>query len=405
MRSADFIDTIGTGTHVAYTDSSYSFISRVLRDLRHLGITNVRDGLSDGANGSAPMSSYVALAQAGIKFTVATFAGGVLTDADLQHEINLIVELQQAVPGSVVAVEGPNEINNARVTYNGVGGLQGAVDLQAALYAAVHGNGALAGVPVDYFTGYAAGDIPAGPNPATTAGLADFDTQHPYPNFAQAPYAWVNRAVALGNEKPATGPAVYTETGYTTNQVNEDVQARYTLDLLFDTAQQGISRTYLYQLLDGYQPGSPQGDDGYGLFDPNNKPKAAATAVCNLTAILADTDAKNHSFTPTGIGYATRNLPTTGHTFAMQKSSGESDLAVWNEPQIWDNAKKVQVAAPVVNVTVSLNATMPEVCVFDPLQGTAAIRTLAKVRSVVLPITDHPLIVATRCKTPQKSGC
>lgn len=42
---------------------------------------------------------------------------------------------------------------------------------------------------------------------------------------------------------------------------------------------------------------------------------------------------------------------------------------------------------------------------FDPLQGTETIRTLAKVRSVVLPITDHPLIVATRCKTPQRSEC
>ena len=119
-----------------------------------------------------------------------------------------------------------------------------------------------------------------GPNPATTSGLADYDNQHPYPNNGNPPLEWVNRTQALGNETPATGPAVYTETGYSSTQVGTTVQAKYTLDLLMDDAQSGIANTYLYELMDE--------GDGYGLFDSSNNPKPVATAIHNLTTILAD---------------------------------------------------------------------------------------------------------------------
>ena len=211
--------------------------------------------------------------------------------------------MNAAVPGSITAVEGANEINNFPLTFNGVSGLQGAIDLQEALYADVHSDHNSAGVPVDYLTGYDAGSIGPGPNPYTTAGLADYDTQHPYPTYGQAPAWFLNPSNSLPNEGPVYGPAVYTETGYSTYggssgglvAVNQDVQAKYTLDLLMDAAKDGISKTYLYQLMDAYQPGSPQGDDGFGLFDPNNAPKEAATAIHNLTTILADNGAGSNA--------------------------------------------------------------------------------------------------------------
>ncbi len=102
------------------------------------------------------------------------------------------------MPGSVVAVEGSNKINNAPITFNGVGGLQGALDLQRALYAAVHADTNLAGtreppgsaVAVDSFAGYNAGSVAVGPDPTATAGLAGYDTQHPHPNNGDAPEAF-----------------------------------------------------------------------------------------------------------------------------------------------------------------------------------------------------------------------
>jgi hypothetical protein len=299
MRASDFLGTLGVNTHIPYTDGGYANIGNVIADMAYLGINETRDAISNGASGSAPLSSYIEVAQSGVKFTICLNA---TTTADLKANLALVAQLNQAVPGSVIAVEGPNEINNSPVTYNGVSGLQGALNLQTALYSMVHASSALQGVAVDYFTGYDAGGVAVGPNPATTPGLADYDTQHPYPNNGSPPAGTVSRSQALVNEQPATGPAVYTETGYSTNGgtsggVNQDVQAKYTLDLLMDAAKDGIAHTDLYQLMDAYQPGSPQGDDGFGLFNPSNQPKEAATAIHNLTAILADAGTNASTFT------------------------------------------------------------------------------------------------------------
>nr|WP_321982987.1 hypothetical protein [uncultured Lichenicoccus sp.] len=400
ITAAGFLGTLGVDTHIPYTDGGYANIANVEADLADLGITNVRDGISDGVNGSAPLSTYVALAEKGTKFTFVIGAGGTMTTATLQAQLALYDQLNEAVPGSIVAVEGTNEINNAPITFNGVGGEQGAINLQEALYSAVHSDPNLAGVAVDYFTGYDTVGNAAGPDPATTAGLADDDTQHPYPNNGQAPEAWVTPTQSLGNESAATGfgPAVFTETGYTTNGgtsggVNADVQAKYTLDLLLDDAANGISRTYLYQLMDAYQPGSPQGDDGYGLFDPSNAPKEAATAIHDLVSILADTGANAASFTPTPLAYSVTGLPSTGNSISLEKSNGTYDIAVWNEPQIWNEATGTEITAASTPVTVQLGQIYGSVEVFDPLVSTTAITTLSDVSSVQLAVTDHPLIV------------
>ena len=45
---------------------------------------------------------------------------------------------------------------------------------------------------------------------------------------------------------------------------------------------------FLYVLLAAYAPGSPQGDDGYGLFDSSNQTKEVAVALHNFTTLLAD---------------------------------------------------------------------------------------------------------------------
>lgn len=222
-RAADFLSSLGVVASIPYTDGGYANIANVAADLNYLGISEIRTGITNGQNGSAPLSSYIALAQNGVKFTICLFAGGTLTTASLQSQLALVAQLNSAVPGSVVAVEGPNEINNAPLTYNGMGGLQGAVNLQQDIYSEVQANPALKGVVVDYFTGYSAGAIAAGPDPATTPGLADFDNQHPYPQNGQPPYQWVSPALALPNETAPIGPTVYTETGYSTDWVSADV--------------------------------------------------------------------------------------------------------------------------------------------------------------------------------------
>jgi hypothetical protein len=390
MSAAVFLAGIGVNTHIPYTDGGYADLGNVIADLNFLGVRQVRDTISDGQQGSAPLSSYIALAKAGVRFT---FLVKGPTAVALREPLTLIGRVQRAVPGSVTAIEGPNEINNWPIAFNGVTGLQGALAMQAALYQAVHSDPDLAGVPVDYLTGYNAGKIGMGPDPATTPGLADYDNQHPYPNNGEPPGFWVSRAQALRNTASPTAPAVFTETGYSSTKVDAQVQARYTLDLIMDAAREGVAKTYLYELMDAYRPKSGQDDSGYGLFDINKAPKPAALAIHNLTAVAKDAEPGAAGFQPAPLRYTVLGLPARGHSLALQKSDGTYLIAVWAEPQLWNNVNKSRMAPPTQTVTVALPARYARVQVFDPLIGATPIATAANVDHVALAVTDHPILV------------
>lgn len=392
LSSATFLDGLGVNTHIPYTDGAYNSTSLIISDLEYLGIDEVRDGISDGAWGSAPLSHYIEIAEAGEKFTF-LIGNWVESNSDIEAVLDQITAVEQAAPGSVIAIEGANEINNSPVTFDGISGLQGALGMQAALYADVKADPALAGVAVDYFTGYGAGTVGTGPDLSTTSGLADYDTQHPYPNGNEAPAYWVSRATALGNASSASTPAVYTETGYSTNNVSPYVQEVYTLDLLMDTAQEGIAHTDLYDLLDAYAPGSPQGDDGYGLFDYTGAPKPVAVGIHDLTTILQQTIAGGADMPAGGIGYAVSNLPADGNSMMLVKPDGADVIVLWAEPQLWDNATNTQLTAPTETVTVSLDAYYATLSLYDPVLGTTAIETFTDASSVTLALTDHPVLL------------
>lgn len=391
LSSSAFIDSIGVNTHIAYTDGEYSSPSLIISDLQYLGVTEVRDGISDGAYGSAPLWHYISIAQAGIKFTF-HISNGDTNNAAILNELSEIDQVEEAVPGSVIAIEGVNEINNEPVTFDGISGLAGALAMQAALYADVKADPELSGVAVDYFTGYNAGNVGMGPTIPATPGLADDDTQHPYPNYGEAPAFWVSRAQALPNESAADAPAVYTETGYSSNQVNEYVQEVYTLDLLMDTAQEGISHTDLYDLLDAYAPGSPQGDDGYGLFANSEAPKPVATGIHDLTSILGQIPSGTE-MPSAGIGYTLSNLPSDGNSMELTEGNAADVIVVWAEPQIWNDSTGNQVAAPTEQVTIALDAYYADVDVYDPMAGTAAIATYTDTDSITVAVTEHPILV------------
>jgi hypothetical protein len=375
MDAAAFINTIGVDTHVSTGANGYSSVTNVVDDLAYLGVANVRDG----DNGS--FSSLETMAAAGIKFDFLMAGGGTITSTTLSTEFGVIDALNEAYPGSVVAVEGANEINNFPISYNGDTGSTAAVALQEAIYSDTKADTNLPGVNVIYFTGYGLDGGP-NPNPATTSGLADLDNAHSYPLNSAPPMQYLNRPATFSNESPATGPGVYTEVGYSNTGTFNDPslgnygKAVYTVDALLDSAVQGISTTYLYELMEE--------GDGLGLFDTSNNPTEAATAIHNLTSILSDSG----TVTTTGANYTVQNLPSDGNSMRMLKSNGDTDIVVWAEPQV------SQYATPITTpVTVSLDHSYATVKVYDPMSGTSPIETLSNVSSVTLDVTDHPLII------------
>ncbi|MDG1582698.1 hypothetical protein [Pseudomonas sp. GOM6] len=380
MRAADFIARQGVNLHISQGTSNYKKMDMVTANLAYLGIQHVRDSFNPFWNGPA-YGYYTHLAQAGMKWTFISAVGGTRSPATIATFLNNISALERAVPGSVFAVEGPNEINNFPLTWEPTGqkGLDAALAFQQSLYGQTQASPVLKKAKVFYFTGYDAGSIPKGPDPTTTPGYSHYNNQHPYPLHGKPPARWIARSKALGNTPSGAGPAVYTETGYQIPKTSEAQAASWTLNLLVGSAANGIYRTYLYQLMDE--------GNGWGLFSKStNQPTLAATAIHNMNSILADGGEKARTFTPTTlVKYSTSGRPATGRSFVVQKSDMETNILVWAEPD--------EFPGPETPVMVHFGAEQPLVLIYDPLEGSRPIQSLRNVSSAEIRVTDHPLIV------------
>ncbi|PTQ71121.1 hypothetical protein [Pseudomonas sp. GV071] len=385
LRSYDFINAMGVNLHVSQGSSNYAKMPMVISNMNYLGVVNARDSYNPFW-GNPPYSYYTTLAKAGIKWNYIAAVGGTKSPTTIATFLTNISTVENAVPGSTLAVEGPNEINNFALTWqpDGTKGLPAALSFQKELYAQTKANVLFKNAKVFYFTGYNAGGIPKGPDPATTPGLADYNNQHPYPAAGKPPTKYVKRTV-LGNTPAGAGPAVYTETGYQSPKTTAQASAAYLLSILANSAYNEIYRTYIYQLMDE--------GDGYGLFaKADNAPTPAAVAWHNLNTILLDSSPTASSFALTKlIPFSTAGLPPTGRFIAIQKSNYETNIMIWAEPDSFPG--------PSAPVTVNLGSTQATVNIYDPLIGTEPVQALRNVNAVQVNLTDHPLIIQVPAST------
>ena len=135
------------------------------------------------------------------------------------------------------------------------------------------------------------------------------------------------------------------------------------------------------------------------MFNANGSPKLAATAIHNLTSILADPGSTS-AFTPGSLTYAVANLPTAGNQLLLEKSNGNFDLVLWSEAQIWNPNTASEIVAPTATSTVQFGQTQKVVLVFDPLTGTAPIAAYLNTQSVQVTLADHPLVIEVAGATP-----
>ncbi len=381
QRASTFINSIGVNTHVEYTDGKYLNWKNVIADLNYLGVKNVRDGAVWSKNQG--QGAYGKLADAGFKIDMI-----VQGSRDPKEAATAIAQWSAAHPGALVAVEGPNEINNGHITYGGMTGVAAGVAYQNAMNTAVKGLSAIKGVDIYGLTGA---------NATTTSDYANF---HAYANKGAQPYNTLVAGLKSQTTAMAGKPIVLTETGYFTaatakNGVDQLTQAKLTLNTLMDASKLGVTRTYLYQLLDAYKdPTGTSVDKNLGLFDLTGAPKQAATAIHNLTTLLADTGATASTFTPHDMNYTASNLPVGGNSLMLEKSNGAHDVILWGEPDIWDEVKHAPIAVAANPVTVSFGTEHHAVSVFDPLvSATKAIATYKDVTSLQVGVSDHPIIL------------
>ena len=326
IRAAAFLDSVGVGTHLTQ-QSAYYDARKVQGALAYLGVRHLRDAAPD------PRSPYPAVfgayAAAGYDFTLTGSGYSTAAQADAQA-----AAFQAAHPGAIVALEGYNEPNNWKQPSGGWYGAQANTHAGAAAYTRELMTGA-ATVP-----GVAVLNASDEPPPACAGSAVNV---HSYGKFSKSqaspqigfpqPTLWYD----LGRYKKACPgqPVWVTETGYATahdvNSVSEAVQAAYLLQTLLYDAQQGVVRTYLYELLDE-QTGSSDSELNYGLFHTDGTPKPAATWIRNLNRWAADTvrsDAAPAVFPVTFSDPRIKSL-------VLAKADGSHLLFMWAEENLWD---------------------------------------------------------------------
>lgn len=139
-------------------------------------------------------------------------------------------------------------------------------------------------------------------------------------------------------------PVISTESGYTTiaGQLSEYTQAAYLERLILQHAMSGVTKGFLYDLVDD--------SEQYGLFHTDGSPKLAANGLQGFLNFLGDTIPPISS-TPCALN-ATLTSTATIDSFLVCKNNGEMDLVFWQPAQLQDPA--TYVSTPVSPATVSV---------------------------------------------------
>ena len=396
VSASSFVASIGINTAMGATWSSYGNLAAVEAALSYLGVTNVRDTFQ------TPNDVYT--------FQQLNSQLGIVFDFHLDASSNGIawqISEITANPGLVKIVEGPNETDSSPTAYDGLTGLAATEAEQTALYDAVEGDVALNGngrvTPVVQAS---FAQVASFSQTGNWSSISSDGNAHEYFADGNQPGSNIATYIAMAQEVSPAQPVIATEAGYATmpsvNGVDDLVQAKYDLTLLFDDDLAGIPMTYLFELFD--EQADPAGStlaDHFGLFDSTGAAKPAATALHNLIALLNDPGSAPAN---ASLSFAVSGLPAGGHDMLIAKSDGDFLVALWNDVDLWNPATASAVSVAPVPVTLTFGQTEQTIAIYDPLAGTAPIATYANTNQISVNVPDHPILVDISAKAiPQLS--
>jgi hypothetical protein len=390
MRMQDFRDGIGVNTHLNYKDTSYVRVEYMVAALQYVGIDQVRDqSPTPWVGGSAPIHEYKWAMQQGINYNFIAL-GGAFT---LQKTTDQLEALAEAVPGRIAAIEGFNEVDHAPVTYMGATGADAAVAAQKALFAGIRANARLKSIPIYDVTGVA--------YPTSLTGRADYMNVHIYPQNGNASTVWFQRLT--DNAESLKMPLVVTEFGYASMPqsgwlvigVNDKVQAKATMNGLFNGFADGVTRTYLYELFDQKADASNKNREmHFGMFTNTREKKPLAIAMHNMTTILTDTGATRKTFKTTAMSINLNTLPAQVRRLLIQKSDGTRILALWQDVTMWDRATGKAITTQPVTVKIPIPTGLKATGYYNMTAGTASVQSFAATaKTVSIKVPDYPVFL------------
>lgn len=335
---------------------------------------------------------------------------------------------QVAKIGALLAIEGNNEPNNWGITYNNeTGGREkswvAVARLHRDLYNAVKSDSTLAKYPVwsttetgamtdnvglqylsvpsndkrvkEEFRGVTFADIANCHNYFThPSWVAPQNNQtwlasNPTKNakgdnlFSNFGITWRHKYQGYDEKSLQRITKVTTETGITnSNVVSEDMQGKMYLSCYLSQFAQGWSHTAIYILRDR---SDEAGNQSFGFFDKDYRPRKAAHYLHNMTTILAtDSTQTKHR---RRLGYKIMNQPPEVHNLLLQHSDDSFALIIWGE--FYAGGKE--------HINVKFNKRH-NLTIYNPIKGTTAIKEDENIKQLSLTMSDHPYIIIIRKK-------
>ncbi len=408
VRADDFLNSIGVNSAISRRGEH---LEKTAQAAEYTGLRWIRAGYESGI----PVADLIELhRQTGVRFSYGLMSGG----TDINRLLHGARQLASA--GALLALEGNNEPNNWGVKYEGQHGGRNeswlpVAKLQRDLYRAVKSDPVLKDYPVWSLSenGAETDDvglqfltIPDGATDVMPDGThyADFANCHNYMTHPAWPglhnnqtwvaadptsacrvdglygnygRTWRRHYPGYAPESLLTLSRVTTETGVTIEgPITEQVQARLYLSVYLDQFKRGWKHTAIYLLRDRTDE---RGNQTFGFFKPDYKPRLAADYLHNLTTILADKASER----PAGkLEYSIPDPPATVHDLLLQKGDGTLDLLVWDE----------RFTGGSDDVTVKFGAATASATLYDPTTGTSPVKRLSNVDSVGLTLSNHVVI-------------
>lgn len=391
-RSADaFVQSIGINTHISYFRTAYGtgWATIIRPRLLALGVRHVRDAgtvvTSDGWM-STVYGRMRELSDSGVKFNL------ILRPADGSTDYQSTAHFSRLLTyagSSVESFEGLNE-HDLSGRANWVAEVRA---FQQAAWRALKADSRSAALPV--YGPSMAHPIDA-PLVGDLSGYLDGGALHPYPG-GQRPMAAVSTHVTYGRKISGTKPLMASESGYhdallwsgSHPGVSEAAMGRYAPRLALDYFNAGLTRSYLYELIDEGTSVSER-EQAFGLLHADGTPKPAYTSLKNLITLLAD---PGPAFATSSLSYELSGDTTNVRRLLLEKRNGRFYLVLWHDAFSFDQVTKTTAAPSAKKVTLRLAGTASRIRTWEPLSSTTATKDSPAVASIGLTVPDSPLVV------------
>lgn len=231
------------------------------------------------------------------------------------------------------------------------------------------------------------------------AAFATYGNAHTYPgnvpgNAGTAPGLMTSVNTAALLTTPNAGVA-HTEYGWANDHNAQLAIASYVLNFAMSSF---FDFNNPYCIVNGlYDDATGQ----WGLFNTDQTPRLAATALDNLYTLLQDNGASPLGFGPGKLNVSFSGLPASpsgahmgGQVGVLQKSDGSFFVMLRNEQTLTgpDPNHTAIVVAP-VSVVMTLGTLATSIAVFDPLIGITAVQSAANTSSLTISLPAHPILV------------